>query len=325
MRKHHAQEAVRVHRSWQGITLSGITLDEAFQGSSTAECLNHTKDGRCLLELCAGCGQAGHLAGRCSSRERLCVCGDSHTSVWTAVQKLLPNTQALRTRIGGMSAYGLANPASTTQACQRISEMVAGSGVRWLFIMAGQVDVDFVFHYRAARDPALTFEAQAAMSRSNLLAFLQSVLQGSRELMASRIIVLGAHPPPLGDGQMQEAMLHHMTKNQADTGQGHSMQVPALPSHQERTAMTIQFNEWMQEEVEAAGFEYISIAEKLLDPTSGVVQSAYLRADPTDIHLADEALAPLYLEAFQQKELPFACWETPQWSELMGIAGCTAV
>ena len=142
--------------TWRGTTteLRG-DADVAALALSSPRLVPHIqtrRDGSRFLQECGGCGAAGHLWSTCPRRHKICVVGDSHTSVWSVLQERYRRAYVLRTRVGGMSAYGLANASSRSQAANRIRRALTHiPGVRWLVVVAGQVDVDFLFHYRCLR------------------------------------------------------------------------------------------------------------------------------------------------------------------------------
>ena len=73
-----------------------------------------------FLRFCSNCLQPGHASTRCLKRHKICVAGDSHTSLWTSCARFYVNTHVVRKRISGMSAHGLSNAHSKSQAAKRI-------------------------------------------------------------------------------------------------------------------------------------------------------------------------------------------------------------
>ena len=128
----------------------------ALPGPDLAAHVRTRRDGSLFMLRCGGCEKWGHLWTKCCDRHKLLVVGDSHSSVWTTLQeKHFRRAMVLRLRIGGMSAHGLANNNSRSQAAVRIRHKIRQvQQLEWLVVVAGQVDVDFLAHLRlAARAP----------------------------------------------------------------------------------------------------------------------------------------------------------------------------
>ena len=86
--------------------------------------------------LCAQCGSASHRSSACPKRVRVCVVGDSHTALWSSLQRHFgQRVRAVRTRIAGMSAYGLANPESRSQAAASLLHCVSHVPCSWVRLL----------------------------------------------------------------------------------------------------------------------------------------------------------------------------------------------
>eukprot|EP00658_Telonema_sp_P-2_P054938 TRINITY_DN43696_c0_g1_i1.p1 TRINITY_DN43696_c0_g1~~TRINITY_DN43696_c0_g1_i1.p1 ORF type:complete len:202 (-),score=54.52 TRINITY_DN43696_c0_g1_i1:111-716(-) len=173
----------------------------------------------------------------------------------------------------------------------------------WLFVMAGQVDVDFVWYYRRMFRPELSFQDQIEASAANLIGFLEElVAEPEVQLSRSRVVLHGVHPPPLGDDLHIEAIKHHMIKSAMDQDVVDGIGDCHIPDHQERTAMAFAFNEALRGYVADAGFVFVDVSKELVDPVTGVVRECFKREDSftdLEIHLDSDQLVPLYLEKYK--------------------------
>jgi len=198
-----------------------------------------------------------------------------------------------------MSAHGLTNQNSRLQAAASLVHAVTHVPCQWLFVVAGQVDIDFVYYYRRLLNPSLTFEQQTDTSATRLVSFLESVME-ERAVTVPReqVVVHGVHPPPLDDTLHLQAIRHHMQKNAIGLAMAEKLEIP---THRERTAMSLAFNRRLRAEVTAAGFRFADISSELIDSFTGVVKDCFKRTQSyteLEIHLDDDSIAPLYLQEY---------------------------
>lgn len=307
------------------LTVFGMVVDLGREGDA-GSCPPHVvdswlklarrrRDGSLVLEVCACCGAGGHLAGSCPLRTRIAVVGDSHSAIWALLSQLYINTAMARVRVPGMSAQGLGNAQSRSQAASSIRAMLRqcfeGEGPEWLFVVVGQVDIDFVLPFQRLRDPGYTFERQLRCSTANVLHFLRSLTDGDDavcSLPRERIVLHGVHLPPLGDEAMCTVLADALRRDGGETPSTAAIMNAMLP-HKERTHMALEWNRALREQAECEGYVFVSVAEQLLDHESSLVHARFTKPHLTDIHLDIIGLAPLYRSEYRRLGMAFALEE----------------
>ncbi|ETO09086.1 hypothetical protein RFI_28301 [Reticulomyxa filosa] len=77
--------------------------------------------------------------------------------------------------------------------------------------MIGQVDVDYVYHFKKMKDKTLDFyKDQIPLSIHHLLSFLQILCdQSNGKITPSQVVIHGVHLPPLCDQSFRNMLISH--------------------------------------------------------------------------------------------------------------------
>ena len=97
-----------------------------------------------------------------------------------------------------------------------------------------------------------------------------------------------------------------MQRNELDSDI--AQRIVEIPSHQERTEMALYFNTELKERASAAGFKFVDVSSQLIDKETGFVADCYKRTSShteLEIHLDENAIKPLYVEAYREAGFSF--------------------
>ena len=272
------------------------------------------KDGTEFLLYCSNCLEPGHNIHTCQERYKICVAGDSHTSVWGCAARYYINTDVVRVRIPGMTAQGLMNKNSDSKSSQKIMAAFKNchkGNSRYLFIQIGQVDIDYVWYYRQLKyGNTLNFDDQIDKSINNLFTFLKDNIN-----INVKIIIHGVHLPPLNNKKMKHK-LYQLFIDRSELTKECLDENLRLPSHKERTRMALKFNEKLGQRCKQFGYYFVEISSEIIDEKTGIVQDKYVKEYEHDIHLNPKPLIPVYHEKFKKLNLDFALEIEDVWNKL---------
>ena len=197
--------------------------------------------------------------------------GDSHTLVFRDMQKrrLLKQTLIDVTPVFGATALGLNNPNSRTDALKIFTARVAGLAERRSIVfLLGEVDCGYLIWYRSQKSHE-SVEAIFDRSFSTYTQFLESVAAQGHS------VIVCAIPLPT-------------ISNLADWNGLDNARSEITVSLQDRTAMTMAYNQQLRTWCGERTLAMIETDDALLDPDTQVVRATYLNEDSLNHHLADE-------------------------------------
>lgn len=216
------------------------------------------------------------------------IAGDSHSNLWalTGINDpawLLP-VHLLYT---GASALGLGNAASRSGygtlirwAVDAVAALPGGDRVPFL-LQFGQVDIEFVYHYRRIRDGKLALDLDDYRGFCDLVAdryvaFLESVFAAERR---RHVHVLSVFPPALSDEAWKQGYANadivaretdRTLSEIADSVRG--LRVASLP---QRTGIHAYFNGRLADACQRLGFQWTDAFMPFLGP-DGLVDQRYV-------------------------------------------------
>lgn len=199
--------------------------------------------------------------------------GDSHVWVLDHLAEHgapLEHTELAVTGVGGATAFGLANPNSTTNALEVFRQVVADQDARTVLLMLGEIDCGFLAWLRADRD-GTSVEQQLAASFERYHRFVDELAQ-----RAATVLVVTVPPPTVPD---------YSTWGGLDNARRR-----VTASLRERTDATRTYNGWIRK---LGGVRVVDVEHECLDPSTGLVRDALRRADPLDHHLNWDVFAPV--------------------------------
>ncbi len=216
-------------------------------------------------------------------RSVLSVIGDSHAGVFQRISRkgMLSATWLDVLSVGGATAFGLANPNSTTNALTRFSAFLDRTPPhRRTIFMLGEVDCGFlVWHRSMTRGTTVEFEFEQSLGRYT--AFLEETMASGHDHLG----LVSVAPPTIGDYAVWK-------------GLGNARR-EVTASIEDRTRLTVAYNGELRAWAERTGSTFIDLDPDVIDPTTGLVARRFVSANPSDHHLAQEPLADLLVERIQ--------------------------
>jgi hypothetical protein len=195
--------------------------------------------------------------------------GDSHTEyLRNAVDHgYFAGSETTMCMVGGATAVGMRNPKSVTNALEKMLQSVVDLDRRTVIIMQlGEVDCGFVIWYRA-RKYGETIEHQLDAALAAYSSFVVKLLV----LGFARIILTGATLPTIKDD--------HPWGEIADLRREISVSI------QERTQLTLRYNQSLRIIAHQLGVGFVDISAALIDPATGIIKDAYRHPNPRNHHL----------------------------------------
>lgn len=206
--------------------------------------------------------------------------GDSHTKYFTyaARKGYLGERRTASCVVFGATAGGLTNPKSHTGALLQFRHFLSEQPDNSiLLIHLGEVDCGFVIWYRAQKYGE-GVEKQMLEAVDAYCAFLDEV----RSNYHHSVIVTGATVPTIRD--------------HTDWGEVAHLRREVTASLAERTALTLAFNNELQQRCADRKILYLDLTDTLLDPLTGVVADRFRNPDPADHHLNKRMVSPLWAD-----------------------------
>jgi len=212
--------------------------------------------------------------------------GDSHVQnfKYLASEYLLPRTSLRFCIVQGATNMGLANPHSQTQAMPIYMEYINKVSItdRAVFCL-GEVDCGFVIWYRADKH-GTSIREQFELSLTNYFGLIDKYLE---KVQQANLIICSTPLPTIPD--------HMLVK-----GEVANKRLSIRATQKERTDLTIEYNERLNDFCNKRGLHYLDLQHKTLDQLTGVVSVDYLNNDPQNHHLEPEKLAPLIVSKLNQ-------------------------
>lgn len=253
---------------------------------------------------CSNCSSVSHYTKSCPDIDLIVVCGDSHAQVWEALRQKYTKAVAVVSKHPGSSAQGLAKEGSRLDARLKIEKMLFSLNTRpnrrkWVFLMFGGVDLDFVLYFKKAK--GIDAYDQLHLSVEGIRSLVLEILYMGFD--KARIVLLGVHPPALGSVQLRDRLGRD------------GIDIESVPSISERTDIARAFNYKLEELSQQLGCKCIEILSRIVDPSDNSVYYRYLRQGPYDVHLETNAIAPIYQDALKECGISFTTADICKSSE----------
>ncbi len=217
------------------------------------------------------------------------VFGDSHARVFDFLNDYFKTDYKFETlHVGGATAQGLVNPRSKTNALGLYHDKIFKSCNKKdkLFFFLGEVDCGFVIWYRAKKYNE-SIEFQFERSLSNYEEFLLNLQEsGFKEIYIIETVL-----PTIFDDFRGE-IAHERKEVDAKI--------------EERTKLTIDYNNRLKEIAARNNFGFVSLTHDLKDKETGLIKLNLLNTDKTNHHLENSKFAPIIyknvLNALEKKK-----------------------
>jgi hypothetical protein len=197
--------------------------------------------------------------------------GDSHIEVFWRIK--LPHTHFRVVSVGGATALGIANPLSQTNALRIFRALLKTlSPGAEVVVMLGEVDCACLLFLFAqnGHDIDQLFDR----SLNNLCGFVKEV-----QAHGHRVIAIAVPPQIIED--------------YSDWNNPGSLRLQVRATWEERMKITRLYNERLQIWAAANDCPVVNVESDVIDPLTSRVAVWFRRADPDDIHYADDRLGPL--------------------------------
>ena len=214
------------------------------------------------------------------------VLGDSHCDVFNYCNQKQSKIHFEVVVVGGATAQGAVNPNSATNALILFKNKLKTTNpneFHYIMIHLGEVDCGFVIWYRKEKYN-IRIEDQLKISTDNLFQFIHSEIVPYFE--PSKIIVNGSVLPTIQDNTDKNYLM------------GARSQVNA--SIQDRTQLTLQYNDQLKHFSFQYGYNYMDITADILDNVSNTVNTHYLNKNIYDHHLNNETTYSFWLRELHQ-------------------------
>lgn len=211
--------------------------------------------------------------------------GDSHTTLfeYIARKRFWFYTRFKFCIVEGATAMGLANPKSQTNALNIFKNYLKTVAIdENLVFCLGEVDCGFVIWYRAQKY-SYSVQEQFDLSLNNYLEFISYAKQRGFK----NIYVCSAPLPTIVDGQ--------------NWGTVAEMRQQVTATLQERTELTLEYNQKLREYSQQKKYFFIDLERKILDKKTGLIASKFRHVNPLNHHLNEKTIAPLliaYLKSY---------------------------
>ncbi len=205
---------------------------------------------------------------RSFGKEVVYVLGDSHAKVFHYINdnRDLDKVYFDVLSVGGATAMGMVNPNSKTNALKLFSnKMERADRNKPVIIMLGEVDTGFLIWFRALKK-GLSVDSQMDLSLTNYFKFVDLL----KERGFKKIYLLSAPLPTIPD-------------NHAKYGEIARLRKEVTASLDERTQLTLKYNESLRNHAKQNNLEFIDLDKYLLGD-KGVIKKSYLNENPLDHH-----------------------------------------
>ena len=204
------------------------------------------------------------------------VLGDSHTLVFKhdLFRLAFPLTRFEVCSVGGATVSGLENPNSKTQALQTFHAALerVPTGTKTI-LMLGEVDTGFVIWYRAKKYND-SVECMLEQATANYVKFIDQVAQKCSPIVVSTPL------PTIRDGE--------------NFGEVANQRKAVTSSQQERTALTVHFNQMVEAYCEKNRVPFLNLDE-VSSGRDGLVLSTLLNPDESNHHYKSLAHAQMMI------------------------------
>lgn len=214
-------------------------------------------------------------------KKRLLFIGDSHTEVFSYIDKIY-NEKQIKINVSivsGATAQGIKNPYSKTNALNTFKKVVLRRNYDFIFIQLGEVDCGFLIWYRAQKYKE-SIEEQMRLSLTNYFDFVKWILKET----TATVVLTGAILPTIKDHQ--------------DWGEIAHLRSSITANQKKRTELTLKYNEALKEFAfnNKKAIKYIDISSEIINPRTALVDDKFLNEDLTNHHLSPERTSHLWWE-----------------------------
>ncbi|WP_207865498.1 SGNH/GDSL hydrolase family protein [Pseudomonas sp. 58(2021)] len=199
------------------------------------------------------------------------VLGDSHASVFSSdeMRTLLSEYSFEVISVGGATVSGLKNPNAVTQAMPQFTAALDATHAKTVIVMLGEVDTGFVIWYRAQKHDS-SVEQMLQLALDNYQKLLKDIAR------THQVIALSTPLPTIQD--------------EMEWGEVANLRKEVKASLADRTRLTIEFNNRMEEFCRRERFSYLNLDSHSID-ASGRLKESLRNPDPSDHHYDPSAHA----------------------------------
>ncbi len=212
------------------------------------------------------------------------VVGDSHAAIYNRMRRQgqLPGVWLDALSVPGATAFGLANPNSSTNALTRFSAFLDRTPRhrRTLFVL-GEVDCGFLIWHRSMTN-GTSVQSEFEQSLRRYTGFLEEQMAKGHD----RLGVVSVAPSTIDDYARWKGLDSARSKVTA--------------SIEERTELTVAYNHELAAWAERTSSAFMDLDPDLLDPSTGLVASRFIHGDPSEHHLDPDALSEVLVERIQE-------------------------
>lgn len=205
--------------------------------------------------------------------------GDSHMMIFEDIEKSkkFKRTHFFIFAIGGATAMGMGNPLSKTQAYKRFKRFLKLINRKSTILLGlGEVDCGFVVWYRREKyKTSVQEQLEYALKR------YQKFLEEVKNMGYKNVIVLSAQPSTIMDGR--------------NKGKVSNLRVGITASLQQRSNLTMKFNENMKKFCENINVKYLDLFSEVVGK-NGIVEKKYLNDNVYNHHLNTRETLPIFIK-----------------------------
>lgn len=229
------------------------------------------------------CNQIYRYFLNLSGYECFICLGDSHSAVLNYIrqQNLVSKATFVCYPMPGATVSGIRNSSSKTGAISKIRKVLKNAG-RWnsIIVLLGEIDCGYTIWYKVEQKGIPLADAF-----NTVIARYQDFLNELKDLKFKKILVISAPLPPIPD--------HHTL--------GETAQIRSIiqASRHEKTQLTINFNQVMENWCQENQILYINTTQDLLDPNTLILKDEYDNHNPYDHHLSIRAYSNLLVSKLQ--------------------------
>jgi len=210
------------------------------------------------------------------------VLGDSHVCIFERwpFTVFFPFVNFDVCMIAGATVSGLANPNSTTKAMPKFNEAIQSRNFSKVIVNLGEVDAGYVIWYRAEKNEK-DVNSMLSDALNKYSEFLLKIKEKSTD-----VTVLSAPLPTIRDNN--------------DWGEIANLRKEVKASQEQRTLLTIKFNQHMELFCQQNGLSYLNFDSTCLG-NNGTLRPFFYNKDKNDHHYAYNAYSYIVVKAMYKK------------------------